>query len=270
MAVHDGTTPLTDSVVLITGGGSGIGAALARRAARDGARAVIVTDRNDRSADAVAHAIGPTAIARHLDVTDNEALAQLRDETIARFGRVDVVFSNAGVTTGAGVLGGEDREVAHLWQTAWAVNVTAHVQLARLFLPSMIAVGGGRFVVTASAAGLLTSPGDCPYAVTKHAAVAFAEWLSIHHAQDGIAVSVICPLGVATPLLDSPLSTGQTMEAVVRESGEILLPDDVANIVCQAMADGKFLVLPHPQVGQYFAQKAADTDRWIARMNRFA
>lgn len=270
VTADDAATPLTDAVVLITGAGSGIGAALARRAARDGARAVIVADRDRPSAEAVASAIGAQAIARHLDVTDDAAIGQLRDDTIARFDRVDAVFSNAGLTSGVGVLGGDDAGTADLWRTAWAVNVHAHVQLARVFLPSMISAGGGRFVVTASAAGLLTSPGDCPYAVTKHAAVAFAEWLAIHHAQDGIAVSVVCPLGVATPLLHSPLSTGQTMEAVVRQSGDVLSPDDVADAVVQAMADGKFLVLPHPQVGDYLAQKAADPDRWVARMQRFA
>jgi NAD(P)-dependent dehydrogenase (short-subunit alcohol dehydrogenase family) len=143
------------------------------------------------------------------------------------------------------------------------------VHLARTFLPAMISGGGGRFVVTASAAGLLTSPGDCPYVVTKHAAVAFAEWLSIHHGHQGIDVSVICPQGVATPLLASPINTGQTMEDIVRQTGDILSTEDVADMIWQSIVDRKFLILPHPEVAEFVRQKAFDTDTWIVRMRRF-
>jgi NAD(P)-dependent dehydrogenase (short-subunit alcohol dehydrogenase family) len=262
-------TARSPEVVVVTGAGSGIGAALARRAAREGAAAVIVTDRNGDAADDVAAEIGSTALARKLDVTDADAVADLAQDLITRFHHVDVVFSNAGITSGIGVLGGDDTQASWLWETAWEVNIRAHVHLARAFLPTMISGGGGRFVVTASAAGLLTSPGDCPYAVTKHAAVAFAEWLSIHHGHQGIDVSVICPQGVATPLLASPISIGQTMEDVVRHAGDILSSEDVADIVWQAIGDREFLILPHPEVAEFVRQKAFDTDNWIVRMRRF-
>ena len=260
-------------VVLVTGGGSGIGAAIAARAAADGARAVVVADLDEVAARRIADTLeGPdgTAVghAHRLDVTDPEAVRALVASLAADLGRVDTVVSNAGITTGVGVLGDDDDAVLGRWDAAWAVNVMAHVHLAQAVVPSMVAAGGGRFVVTASAAGLLLAPGDAPYTVTKHGAVAFAEYLALHYGSAGVDVSVVCPLGVATPLLMDPLAAGDPAAAAVAASGAIITPALVAEAVATGVAEGRFLVLPHPEVGRYWAQKASDPERWLAGVRR--
>jgi NAD(P)-dependent dehydrogenase (short-subunit alcohol dehydrogenase family) len=256
---------LRDAVVVVTGAASGIGAALARRFGAGGARSVVVIDRAIDGARQVAAELPPgcDAVAEQVDVTDEGAVHDLVGRTIERFGRVDLFCSNAGMTTGIGV---EDRD--GLWQRAFDVNVLAHVYAARAVLPSMLAHGSGWLLNTASAAGLLTSPGDAPYAVTKHAAVAFAEWLSVTYGSRGIGVSVLCPMGVATPLLMDPLAAGDPGATAVAASGEIVSPEHVAEVTAAALADGTFLILPHPQVGRFWAQKASDPDRWLTGMRR--
>jgi NAD(P)-dependent dehydrogenase (short-subunit alcohol dehydrogenase family) len=144
----------------------------------------------------------------------------------------------------------------------------AHVHAARAMLPSMLARGSGWLMSTASAAGLLTSPGDAPYAVTKHGAVALAEWLAVTYGSRGIGVSVVCPMGVATPLLTDPLAAGDPGAQAVAASGEILTAEQVADAVVAGLAEERFLILPHPQVGTFWAQKASDPDRWLAGMRR--
>ncbi|MEO6887264.1 MAG: SDR family oxidoreductase [Jatrophihabitantaceae bacterium] len=252
---------IKDKVIVVTGGGSGIGAALARRFAADGARAVIVADLHAGAAQAVAEGIG--AVAEGLDVTDADAVASLVDRTIARFGRIDLFCSNAGITTGV-----ELDDPGDLWHKAFDVHVMSHVYAARAVVPHMIEHGGGYLLNTASAAGLLTSPGDAPYTVSKHGAVAFAEWLSVTYGDRGIGVSVLCPLGVATPLLLDPLQAGNAGAQAVAASGQIVSAEHVADTVVAALAAERFLVLPHPEVGTYWAQKASDPDRWLAGVRR--
>jgi NAD(P)-dependent dehydrogenase (short-subunit alcohol dehydrogenase family) len=252
---------LRDAVVVVTGAGSGIGAALARRCAAEGAAAVVVSDRDGGAAGRVAGEIGGTADTT--DVTDETAVAALVDRTLAAHGRVDLFCSNAGVFTGGGV----EVETA-VWQQVFAVNVLSHVYAARAVLPAMLERGSGYLLNVASAAGLLTTPGDAPYTVTKHGAVAFAEWLAVTYGDRGIGVSVVCPLGVATPLLLDPLEAGSPAASVVAASGSVITPEVVADAVVEGLRDGRFLVLPHPEVGGYWAQKAADPDRWLAGVRR--
>lgn len=252
---------LRDAVVVVTGAGSGIGAALARRFAAEGAAAVVVSDLDGAAAARVAGEIGGTADTT--DVTDEDAVAALVARTLAAHGRIDLFCSNAGVFSGGGV-----ETPTAVWQQVFAVNVLAHVHAARAVLPSMLERGSGYLLNVASAAGLLTTPGDAPYTVTKHGAVAFAEWLAVTYGDRGIGVSVVCPLGVATPLLLDPLDAGDPAAAVVAASGSVITPEEVAGVVVQGLADERFLVLPHPEVAGYWAQKAADPDRWLAGLRR--
>ena len=251
---------IAGSVAVVTGAGSGIGAALAHRFAADGAAAVVVADRDAAAAERVAAELA--GIAEALDVRDAAAVAALVERTVDRFGRIDLFCSNAGITTGLGL---EDDD---LWQTAFDVHVMAHVHAARAVLPHMLARGRGHLLNTASAAGLLTSPGDAPYTVTKHAAVALAEWIAITYGGRGIGVSVLCPMGVATPLLLDPLAQGHPAAQAVAASGEILSAEKVADVVAAGLAEDRFLILPHPQVGRFWAQKAADPEHWINAMRR--
>jgi NAD(P)-dependent dehydrogenase (short-subunit alcohol dehydrogenase family) len=250
-----------DAVAVVTGGGSGIGAALARRFAADGAAAVVVVDRAADSAAAVAREVG--GVAEVVDVADAGAVAGLVGRVLAEHGRIDLFCSNAGITTGVGVDDPDDQ-----WHRAFEINVMSHVYAARAVLPSMLERGSGYLLNTASAAGLLTSPGDAPYAVTKHGAVAFAEWLSVTYGDRGIGVSVLCPLGVATPLLMDPLAAGEPGAQAVAASGAILTPEQVADAVVTALAVERFLIVPHPEVGTFWAQKASDPDRWLAGVRR--
>jgi NAD(P)-dependent dehydrogenase (short-subunit alcohol dehydrogenase family) len=252
---------LRDKVVVVTGAGSGIGAALATRFAAEGAAAVVVSDRDGAAAESVAAGIGGTADTT--DVTDERAVAGLVERTLAARGRIDLFCSNAGVFAGGGV----EVDTA-TWQQVFAVNVLAHVYAARAVLPSMLDRGSGYLLNVASAAGLLTTPGDAPYTVTKHGAVALAEWLAVTYGDRGIKVSAVCPLGVATPLLLDPLEEGRSAASVVAASGTVISADDVAQSVVDGVADERFLILPHPEVGTYWAQKAADPDRWLGGVRK--
>jgi NAD(P)-dependent dehydrogenase (short-subunit alcohol dehydrogenase family) len=256
------------SVVAVTGGGSGIGAALARRFAAEGAAAVEVIDLRLDAATAVAEEIGPGAHASAVDVTDEAAVTHLVAGILDRHGRIDLFCSNAGLATATGLEGGPEANA--IWQRAWEVHVMAHVYAARAVLPAMIAAGSGYLLNTASAAGLLSSPGDAPYAVTKHAAVAFAEWLAFQHAHLGIRVSVLCPLGVDTPLLMTGVYADAPAAMAVLSSGELITVEQVADSVMRAVSNESFLILPHAQVGKFWAGKAADIDSWLAGMSRLA
>lgn len=249
------------AVVVVTGAASGIGAALARRFAADGAAAVAVVDRSTDAAAAVADDIGGSA--HSVDVSDEHAVRAFVDEVLAAHGRIDLFCSNAGITTGVELDDPDD-----LWHRALEVNLMAHVYAARAVLPAMLERGSGYLLNTASAAGLLTSPGDAPYAVSKHAAVAFAEWLSVTYGGRGIGVSVLCPLGVATPLLLEPLAQGEAGARAVAASGEIIGVEAVVDAVIAGLAQERFLILPHPEVGTFWAQKATDPDRWLAGVAR--
>lgn len=243
-----------DQVVVVTGGASGIGRALCRRFAADGARAVVVADRDERGAALVAAEIG--GHARRVDVAREDELLALIDHTEAAHGPIALFCSNAGI----GVSGGAEVADAE-WQRIWEINLMSHVYAARHLVPRMSARGGGYLLNTASAAGLLSQIGSAPYAVTKHAAVAFAEWLAITHGREGIHVSVLCPQAVRTAM------TAGNPDGVASVDG-MLEPEAVAEVVTQALAEERFLVLPHPEVAQYMQRKAGDYDRWIRGMQR--
>lgn len=252
---------LRDAVVVVTGAGSGIGAAMARRFSAEGAAAVVVSDLNGENARTVADEVGGTAVTT--DVADEAAVADLVQRTVDQHGRIDLFCSNAGIAGGGGL------EVdAAGWERIFQVNVMAHIYAARAVLPGMLERGSGYLLNTASAAGLLTSPADAPYTVTKHGAVAFAEWLSVTYGDRGIGVSTLCPLGVATPLLMDGLNAGHAAAKAVAASGDIISAEQVAEAVVEGLATERFLILPHPEVGKYYAQKAADPDRWLAGLRR--
>jgi NAD(P)-dependent dehydrogenase (short-subunit alcohol dehydrogenase family) len=260
---------IKDSVAVVTGAGSGIGAAMARRFAAEGAAAVVVSDLDGTAAQLVADTInadgfGP-AISVATDVTDEAAVKALVDTAIARFGRVDLFCSNAGAGTGIGVT---DPDPTGLWKRNYELHVLAHVYAVRAVVPSMLERGSGYLLSTASAAGLLTSPGDGPYTASKHAAVGLAEWLAVTYGDRGIGVSVLCPFGVATPLLMQPLADGNPAAQAVAASGAIISPEQVADTVVAGIEAGTFLLLPHPEVGTFWAQKASDPDRWLAGVRR--
>jgi NAD(P)-dependent dehydrogenase (short-subunit alcohol dehydrogenase family) len=248
-------------VAVVTGGGSGIGAALARRFASEDAKHVVVVDRNAEAAHAVAEEIGGSA--ETVDVCDADAVADLVARVIGAHGGIDMFCSNAGMTTGVGLDDPQD-----LWHKAYDLHVMSHVYAARAVVPHMLERGNGYLLNTASAAGLLTSPGDAAYAVTKHGAVAFAEWLAVTYGGRGIGVSVICPMGVATPLLMDPLAAGEPGAQAVAASGAIITADQVADAALRGVREGTFLILPHPEVGTFWAQKASDPDRWLAGVRR--
>ncbi|MEZ5664401.1 MAG: SDR family oxidoreductase [Burkholderiaceae bacterium] len=244
------------SVVVITGGGSGIGAALARRCVAEGAAQVVVSDRDAAAADSVAQAIGALAIPA--DVAEEAQTLALIDAVERRCGPIDLFCANAGVS----VQGGVEWPDAD-WQRLWQINVMAHVHAARALVPRMLARGRGHLLFTASAAGLL-SQFDAPYAVTKHAAVAHAEWLSITYGDQGLGVSCLCPLGVDTPML-------QAEEAVRRNlmSQDLMSADAVAQAVIDGLAAEAFLILPHPQVRDYMRRRGQDHERWLKAMRPF-
>ena len=252
---------IADAVIVVTGGGSGIGAGLARRFVADGARAVVLADRDQAAAAAVAAELGDRASAAQLDVTDEAAVAALVEAVLADHGRIDLFCSNAGLATGGGLHG-----PAESWQRAWEVHVMAHVYAARAVLPAMIASGGGYLLHTASAAGLLSAPGDAAYTASKHAAVGFAEWLAYSYRDRGIRVSLLCPMGVDTPLLMDGLAAGSPAAAAVAASGRVLGVDEVATAVVEAVSNETFLVLPHPEVGKFWASKATDVEGWLTSM----
>ena len=246
---------LADKVVVVTGGASGIGRALAQRFAAEGARGVVVSDRDGEGAEAVAAGIGDErAFAVTTDVSVEADVQELVRRTEDRYGPIDLFCSNAGIATGGGVEASNEA-----WQQIWDINVMAHVYAARAVLPGMLARGEGYLLHTASAAGLLSQIGSAPYAVTKHAAVAFAEWLSITHGDEGINVSCLCPQGVRTNMLGNG---GALLGPTAIE------PEQVADAVVEGLRDETFLILPHPEVREYFRRKGDDYDRWLGGMRR--
>jgi len=257
---------LTGKVCVVTGGASGIGRALALRFAEAGAAGVVVADLDEPGAEAVAGEIGTRARGVRCDVADEAQIDALVSAAEAAFGPVDLFAANAGVAVGSDPLS-PDAE----WALAMDVNVRAHWLAARRLLPGWLERGSGWFLSTASAAGLLTQIGMAPYAVSKHAAVAFAEWLAITYGDRGIGASCLCPMGVNTPLLhagEQAGGDGATATAVVKAAGRVLEPEEVADAVIDALREERFLVVPHPEVLDFWRQKTADYDRWIAGMRR--
>jgi NAD(P)-dependent dehydrogenase (short-subunit alcohol dehydrogenase family) len=246
---------LRDRVVIITGGGSGIGAAMARRFAAEAPRALILGDLDLDSAQAVAAEIG--AEAAQVDVVEpgsNDALIDLVEE---HFGPIDLFCANAGIG-----FAGDEQTPPERWDFMWQVNLMSHVHAARRLVPGWLARGEGYFLSTASAAGLLTNLKAAQYSVTKHAAVSFAEWLAITYGDQGIKVSCLCPMGVKTPLLDSADEFHALLDPLAIE------PEEVADAVVRGLDEERFLILPHPEVAGFFQNKANDYDRWIGGMRK--
>jgi NAD(P)-dependent dehydrogenase (short-subunit alcohol dehydrogenase family) len=247
---------IKDKVVIVTGGANGIGRALCLRFAKEGARAVIVADIDAQGANRVAEESG--GVAAIADVSQEADIQRLVSMANGKFGQVDIFCSNAGI----GATGGPeapDRD----WERSWGINMMAHVYAARAVLPQMLTRQEGYLLQTVSAAGLLTQIGSAPYSVTKHAALGFAEWLAITYGDQGIRVSALCPQGVRTDMLLKAQFAGG---AFLLEGA--LEPEQVADDVIKAMNEEKFLILPHPEAGKYFQNKANDYERWIRGMRK--
>jgi NAD(P)-dependent dehydrogenase (short-subunit alcohol dehydrogenase family) len=255
---------LEGKVAVVTGGAGGIGRALAYKFVEEGAAGVVVSDIDADRTEAVAAEIGERVSPFTADVADKaqtEALIAHAEET---FGPVDLYCANAGVAIGVML---EDDE--SVWDTAFGVNIRSHIYAAKALVPGWIERGEGYFLTTASAAGLITQIGSAPYAVTKHAAVAFAEWLSVSYGDHGVKVSCLCPMGVNTDMLNAGAGEGDvTAGDVVRAAGMVVEPEQVADDVVAAIREERFLVLPHPEVLTFFQRKGSDYDRWIAGMRR--
>ena len=246
---------LRDRVCVVTGGASGIGRALAARFVAEGARAVVVVDRDADGVQAVAAELG--AVGMQADVAREDDVLRVIDDTETRCGPIDLFCSNAGIL----LIGGAEVPTED-WQRIWEVNVMAHVFAARHLVPRMLERGGGYLLQTASAAGLLSQIGSAPYSVTKHAAVGFAEWLSITYGDRGLRVSVLCPQAVRTAMTDGIPGGG------VAGVDGMLEPERIADVVVEALAAERFLVLPHPTVAEYVRRKGEDVERWLRGMRR--
>ena len=257
---------LQGRVAVITGGASGIGRALARRFVADGARGVVVADLNGPGAETVAAELGDNALGLGCDVTDDGQVGTLIARAEEAFGPIDLFCANAGIGSGSGLDAPDE-----IWAQSFAVNIQAHVYAARRLVPGWIERGEGYFLTTASAAGLLSQIGDAPYSVSKHAAVAFAEWLSLTYGDRGLRVSCLCPMGVNTAMLNAGLDMDDDHgfgARVVAAAGTIIEPEDVADHVVRGLRDERFLILPHPEVGEFLRRKGSDPDRWLAGMRR--
>ena len=248
---------LSGRVVVVTGAARGIGRALVRRFAREGPEAVVVADVDGRGAAASADEIGALSVG--CDVSREADVQRLVEHVTARYGRIDVFCSNAGIAVGGGPEAPDSE-----WQRIWEVNVMAHVYVARHVLPGMLVRGEGYLLGTVSAAGLLNHVFAAPYGVSKAAALSLFEWISIVHGSDGIRVSCLCPQGVRTDMLAKEL----TQLGVDFLGAGALEPDTVAQAVVDGMREERFLILPHPEVAEYFRRKADDYDRWLRGMRR--
>ncbi|MEQ8858674.1 MAG: SDR family oxidoreductase [Pseudomonadales bacterium] len=244
---------LKDKIVVVTGAASGIGKAMVERFHAEGAAHVVAADLDEAGAAAVAESVG--GWSKGVDVSRESDIIALIEETEERFGPIDLFCSNAGIGVGRGL-----DEPDEVWQKIWEVNTMSHVYAARNLVPRMKARGGGYLLNTASAAGLLSQIGSVTYAVTKHAAVALAEWIAITHGRDGIKVSVLCPQAVRTAMT----AGGPGVAGV----DGMIEPEEAVEAVVQALRDETFLVLPHPTVVEYIRRKTGDYDRWIKGMQK--
>lgn len=251
-----------DKVIVITGGASGIGAALAKKFAAEGAKAIAVADMDTEGAERVAGEIGTQAKAYRLDVTDEAGVKAMADDVTATFGPIDLYCSNAGIIFSDAPDWTVISQSNDQWQKIWEVNVFAHVLACRAVLPGMIERGQGGFLITASAAGLLNQIGDSSYSTTKHAAVGFAESLAISHGDDGIYVGCLCPQAVT-----SKMTAGA--EASSAAADGIMPAEELAERTLAAMREGRFMIRPHDQVEGYFLHKAKNYDRWVGGMRKF-
>ena len=269
---------IVDKLVVVTGAGSGIGRALAHQFATEGARLVVCADLDGAAAQTTASAIGSNSRAVALDVASRDAIHDLVTSLEDEQGGIDIFASNAGYAQGGGLA-----LEPETWQQMMEVHTWSHLYAAQAVIPLMIERGGGYLLNTSSAAGLLTQMDSGPYAVSKHASVALAEWLAINYKDRGIGVSVLCPQAVRTAILSkrrgkddnqredkrssqkTPTGAGSSNQAAV---DGILEPEDVATLCMQAIRTEQFLILPHPEVARYFQNKANDYDRWLNGMRR--
>lgn len=246
---------LDDKVIVVTGAGSGIGEAMARRFAKESPRALVLADIDEEAAAAVGREIG--ASAHHIDVADESANRQLIETVQGSHGPIDLFCANAGYA----IVADEQADTAE-WDRMWQVNFMSHVYATKALIPGWVARGEGYFLATASAAGLLTNLRAAQYSVTKHAVVAFAEWLAITYGDAGVRVSCLCPQFVETPLL----AGAEEFKALGGD--HVLTPREVADEVVRGVGSEKFLILPHPEVETFFQNKANDYDRWIGGMRK--
>ena len=246
---------LRDKVVVVTGAGSGIGAAMARRFAKESPKALVLGDLDVSSAREVADEIGAEPF--EIDVSDEAANRDLVESVESSHGPIDLFCANAGYA-----MVGDEQADAREWDRMWEVNVMSHIHAAKALVPSWVARGEGYFLSTASAAGLLTNLKAAQYSVTKHAAVAFAEWLAITYGDAGVRVSCLCPQFVDTPLLE------RAEEFKALGGSHVLTPEEVADAVVAGLESESFLILPHPEVETFFQNKASDYDRWIGGMRK--
>jgi NAD(P)-dependent dehydrogenase (short-subunit alcohol dehydrogenase family) len=257
---------IEDKVVVVTGAGSGIGRALAAEFAAQGA-GVVAGDIDAAAVEATAAQVGGRVVAVRADAADADDIAALISRARNEFGPVDCYVANAGIIGASGL--GNDRD----WDRILDINLRAHIRAATALVPEWVQRGSGHFVTVASAAGLLTQIGAAGYAVSKHAAVGFAEWLAITYGDDGIGVTCVCPMGVDTALLQTIRASADAAVRLSADSvvnaGSVVEPADVARQTVAAVREGVFRVLPHPEVAGMVAQKATDHDRWIAGMRRY-
>ncbi len=249
-----------DRIAVVTGGGSGIGEALCKRFHKEGAKKIIVVDQDRERAKDVASLVEGDAY--QVDVREERAIAEVVLDIEKKYDVIDLFCSNAGILGGDGEQGWATGASNATWQAMWEIHVMSHVWAARACLPGMVARGEGYFLNTASAAGILNQVGDAAYSTTKHAAVGFAEALAITHGDDGIGVSCLCPQAIATRMLVDLDSSGTA------GVDGILTADEVADFVIKALAEERFLILPHPQVAAYRAKKTENYDRWIGGMQK--
>ncbi len=255
--------------VVVTGAAGGIGSALVSRFHAEGAR-VVAADlaQSITITESLATSLNlsrpSSVVAVTADVATESGNRALVEAAEAAFGPIDLFCANAGVAVGRGLETPESE-----WDTAFDVNVHAHRWAAKYLVPGWLARGEGYFCATASAAGLLSQIGSAPYSLTKHAAVAFAEWLSITYGDAGLKVSCLCPQGVNTAMLRGGDDPGAGPgSSVVRAAGVVLEPDDVAEVVVAGLRVEAFLILPHPEVLTYLQRKTGDYDRWLAGMRK--
>jgi NAD(P)-dependent dehydrogenase (short-subunit alcohol dehydrogenase family) len=256
---------LREQCVVVTGGGHGIGRALAERFAADGAR-VVVADLNEPRAEKIAARVGGIAFVG--DVGDPAVVAKLVDRAVAQYGPVRVFCSNAGIGDFGPGLGSTPEQV----QKIVAVNLLAHVWAAQQVIPAMVEAGEGYLVQTISSAALITGPSPMGYTLTKHGALGFAEWVALNYSHLGVTVTCLCPNAVNTGMLgrneDDEERSQRADNPIVANIGEVVEPELVADMTLEAMAERRFLVLPHPRVGESFKRKADDYDRWLEGTNR--
>jgi NAD(P)-dependent dehydrogenase (short-subunit alcohol dehydrogenase family) len=249
---------ISGKIIVVTGGGNGIGRALCRRFAAEGAKAVVVADMNAAAAKQVADEIRGTAVT--CDVSREADIVNVVRQSIARHGGIDLFCSNAGIA-----VNGDEHTADAEWARCWDVNVMAHVYAARAVIPHMLERGHGYLLQTVSAAGLLTHPQSATYAVTKHASLAFAEWLSMTYGDRGITVSALCPQGVKTEMLRRAEAEGTRRSFLLDTALE---PEQVADDVVKGIEAERFLILPHPEVSEFVRRRAGDPDRWLRGMRR--